>query len=285
MKFSERYGHKPIREVIQLESVDETLKNTLWSVLKLTVWDNVKRSTGIYKGYYISDGQNSEIKHLCTMLWFHYFKKPLDTLDDDWDEILEYLRRYFFSEAQWFEVLDFVEFVANNYKGYKFHERFIDRVNTALETEMSAYRFVGSKIAPITEESELAEIEEAARHQESPIRTHLSRAIELMSDRKAPDYRNSIKESVSAVESLVRSATDNSSGTLGNLLKQLEQSFELHSAMKTAFSNLYGYSSDESGIRHALSGAKKVGFTEAKFMLVACSAFINFVTAKLGIES
>ena len=284
MKFSERYGYKPIREVIQLESVDETLKNTLWSILKVTVWDNVKRSTGMYGGYFITDDQNSEINYLCTMLWFHYFKKPLDTLDHDWNEILKYLRRYFF-EAEWFEILDFIEFVANNYEQYEFQERFIDLVNTALEREMSAYRFVGSTIAPITEESELVGIEEAARHQESPVRTHISRAIELMSDRKAPDYRNSIKESVSAVESLVRSATGDSSGTLGKLLKQLEESFELHPAMKTAFSNLYGYSSDESGIRHALSDAEKVSFAEAKFMLVTCSAFINFVTEKLGIES
>lgn len=284
MKFSERHGHASLREIIQLESVDEPLRNGLWSVLKVSVWDDIKRSHGMYGGYSITDSQNSKINHLCTMMWFDYFKKPLDKLDPSWNETLGFLRRYFFT-TEWYEVLDFIEFVANNYEKHEFKEPFTDLVNTVLQREMSGYRFVGSKIAPITEKAEIAEVEEAAKHYESPVRTHLSRAIELVSDRKAPDYRNSIKESVSAVESLVRTATGDSSGTLGKLLKQLEQSFELHPAMKTAFSNLYGYSSDESGIRHALTETEKVGFAEAKFMLVTCSAFINFVSEKLSIES
>lgn len=29
MRFSERYGYKPVREIIQKESIDNDLKNTL----------------------------------------------------------------------------------------------------------------------------------------------------------------------------------------------------------------------------------------------------------------
>ncbi len=39
---------------------------------------------------------------------------------------------------------------------------------------------------------------------------------------------------------------------------------------------LYGYSSDEDGIRHAILEEKEIGFDEAKFMLVACSGFVNY---------
>jgi hypothetical protein len=57
----------------------------------------------------------------------------------------------------------------------------------------------------------------------------------------------------------------------------------LHPALEKAFLSLYGYSSDEDGIRHPiLDDPSSVGFDEAKFMLVACSAFVNFLIAKAG---
>ena len=43
---------------------------------------------------------------------------------------------------------------------------------------------------------------------------------------------------------------------------------------------LYGYTSDEDGVRHGIFDAPEIGFNEAKFMLVACSALINFLISK-----
>jgi hypothetical protein len=45
-------------------------------------------------------------------------------------------------------------------------------------------------------------------------------------------------------------------------------------------SALYGYTSDSSGIRHALQDEPNLDFVDAKFMLVACSAFVNYLTDK-----
>ena len=101
-----------------------------------------------------------------------------------------------------------------------------------------------------------------------------------MSDRNTPDYRNSIKESISAVESLVALETNSEKGTLGQLLKLLEDQIQLHPALKNAFSNLYGYTSDANGIRHALLDVATLRFEDAKFFLVVCTAFITFVLAK-----
>jgi len=55
---------------------------------------------------------------------------------------------------------------------------------------------------------------------------------------------------------------------------------EIHGALKAGLKRLYGYSSDEDGIRHAILDQPNVGFTEAKFMLVSCSAFVNYLIAK-----
>jgi hypothetical protein len=50
--------------------------------------------------------------------------------------------------------------------------------------------------------------------------------------------------------------------------------------MRQGFLSLYGYTSDEDGIRHAILDESTVGFDEAKFMLVSCSAFVYFLIGK-----
>ena len=67
--------------------------------------------------------------------------------------------------------------------------------------------------------------------------------------------------------------------TLGNMLKKIEESgVVIHGALKSAFNILYGYTCDANGIRHAGDiGGPSSTFEEAKFMLVSCSAFINYL--------
>lgn len=122
---------------------------------------------------------------------------------------------------QWFELYDFVEFVANHYHRYRFKEPFTKACNAVLERELSAYRFVNGFITQVTEQQEIEAIEDALEKAEAPVRLHLRRALELLADKSTPDYRNSIKESISAVESLVASKVGES-GTLGQLIKKLE---------------------------------------------------------------
>ena len=284
MRFSERYGYKPIKEIIQIESMDEPLRNGLWSLLKLHCWDHVRHtSSGIGGGYYLDGYDNQKIHSLCKCLWFNYFKKPLDQLSNKWSKVLAELREYFF-DCKWNEVYDFIEFVANNYERHQFKEEFMRSCNHLLEKEMSAYRFANGVVTRITEEHEVAEIEQAIETSRDPVSKHLQRALELLSDRNAPDYRNSIKESISAVESLVAITLKTDKGTLGQLIKKLEDKIDLHPALKEAFSSLYGYTSNEGGIRHKLTEVAKPDFNDAKFMIVVCSAFINFVDGKVQNE-
>ena len=126
------------------------------------------------------------------------------------------------------------------------------RVNV-LATEMAAYRFIDGKIIDITGEQEREMLEEALGDTRfAGVLSHLERALALLADRKQPDYRNSIKESISAVEAMARVVSGNDKATLGEALKLLEKSGKLHAALKDGFSKLYGYTSDEHGIRHAM---------------------------------
>ncbi len=263
--------------------MDEPLRNGLWSLLKIHCWDYIRSSSGIYGGHYLNDYGNEEIQTLCNRLWFNYFKKPLDQLDNDWRTVFPQLRQHFF-ECKWCEVYDFIEFAGNNYERHQFREEFIQSCNHLFEKEISAYRFVNGVITRITEKHEIAEIDQAIETSKGPVAEHLQRSLELLSDRNAPDFRNSVKESISAVESLISINLKADKGTLGQLIKKLEKKISLHPSLSTAFSSLYGYTSDEGGIRHALTEAEKVDFNDAKFMLVVCSAFINFVKGKVQNE-
>lgn len=115
------------------------------------------------------------------------------------------------------------------------------------------------------------------------MREHLTKAIELCSKRPIGDYRNSIKESISAVEYICRKKTGEND--LGKGLSKLEKKgVIIPNLLKKAFDTLYAYTNnEETGIRHALmdeDGTYAPGVDEAIFMLVSCSAFINYLNKK-----
>ena len=156
--------------------------------------------------------------------------------------------------------------------------------NKVLEREVSAYRFVGGEIAQIISQEEIQEIEEAiANHSTSDlVKTHISHALQLMADRESPDYRNSIKESISAVECIAKAIVGNPNTTLGAALNEIERrgTIQLHEDLKEGLKKIYHYTSDAAGIRHALKDSTTVDFEDAKFMLVSCSTFCNYLTSK-----
>lgn len=262
MKFSQRIGITPAIKVAQKESMDEDLRNGLWSVLCLYYWPGSKDSLGL----------PHEIEDLIYELWANYFKYPIDTIDGLWRDNV---RNYYF-RATWYEIYDLIEFIAK-YGSPEIKDSFIRACNTQLETENSAYRFIGDTIAEITSTEEIEEIEQAVINSTpyAGVKDHLNSALSLMSNKTNPDYRNSIKESISSVESLAKQISQNSTATLGVVLKELEKSKKLHPALKSAFSSLYGYTNDAEGIRHALLEESNLTKADARFMLVCCSAFVK----------
>ena len=150
--------------------------------------------------------------------------------------------------------------------------------NAMLSREGSAYRFVSNVIAPITAEEELAAIEEVVQLSDPfhGASHHITQAVTLLSDRSMPDFRNAIKESISAVESAVRVAAGDTKVDIEKGLQKLG----FHHQLKQAWNNMYNWTSDEDGVRHTIKGAPQVGISEARYMVVACSAFVNYLVVK-----
>ena len=275
--FSQRKGLNPVKSVMQVDSMDEDLRNSLWNTLTLRYWNRVQPSA--LGGKYLSNDR--DVEFLCKLLWLSYFKKPLDNLSNRWDSVYAEMRDYFFT-CKWNEVYDFLEFVAQNGRDKSENQQFESMCNSILERELSAYRFVGGVITQITSEEEIEEIEEALEVSLKPVSAHIKTALDLLANKKSPDYRNSIKESISAIEAICKLIIGDDNTTLGDALKIIEKEskIELHQALKNAFSSLYGYSSGADGIRHALLEESNSDFEDAKFMLVSCSAFVNYLVAK-----
>ena len=156
----------------------------------------------------------------------------------------------------------------------------LQKINLILEDERAPYRIVNNMVTPLISEQEIEEIERALNIADKfeSVRDHLEKALKFFSNREEPDYANSIKESVSGLESLVQTLLGEK-GTLGKLIEDLN----VHPALRKGFSSLYGWTSDEGGIRHGkFNEPVEPGFAEARYMLVTISSFINYLIEKFG---
>jgi len=80
---------------------------------------------------------------------------------------------------------------------------------------------------------------------------------------------------------MARVVVENPKATLGDALRVLEKRGTLHPALKDGFGKLYGYTSDEQGIRHAMLDEPSISAADAKFFLLSCTSFANYLKAQL----
>lgn len=268
MRFSQRMGITPVANVIQVDSMNDDLRAGLWNVLLAEVFG--KRAF-----LYEVLGHAPRIGSFSEALWSEYFKVPFDERPDKNYLILKEIREYFF-DCIWHEAYDFIEFCVEYYD-----DSFIEALNHILERELSGFRIIDGKIAPISSTKEVDTIQEAISDEIFPgASTHLRTSLDLLSQKTNPDYRNSIKESISAVESASCALTGSASATLSEALKELGKNHSLHGALKEGFLKLYGYTSDGDGIRHAMLKEPTLTQADAVYFLVSCSAFVNYLKVK-----
>ena len=281
MLFSERYGYKKIDEALLKENMPEHLRTRIWNVFYKDVFI-IKHWGGVSPGETFLE----PVFNFVITLWDRFFKKNIQYVDEHkyYPSMVVNEIKHLFFQLPWYEVYDFIEFFAQFSWEEDFKEDFkkqvLQDINQVLKEERASYRIVSNQVAPLTSEEEIKEIEKALSVPDKfkPVRDHLEKALRLMSDRKKPDYENSIKESISALESLVQ-ILQGKKGTLGKLINELN----IHPALKKGFEVLYGWTSDEEGVRHGeFNEPFELGFAEARYMLITISAFVNYLIEKSG---
>lgn len=274
MTFSQRIGVVPAGAVLQVRSIDDALRNGLWNILTAVLWNRLQTE------HKISEYKN--VGGIVTWIWTNHLRWPVDALKPYSSEVVGDLREYFF-RCSWNEVYEFVEFVASDPDLRNWCVNFTERCNERLKQESSAYRFVGTKLTPIISEMEIESIEQASSQDDrfKPASTHISIALKHLADRTSPDYRNSIKESINAVEATCQILTGDDNATLQQAVKKLKDNgVKIHPAFEEALRKMYAYAGDAEGIRHALLEESTLDADDARFMLVSCSAFVNYLKAK-----
>ena len=283
--FSDRRGIKPLNTKMQLDELDKRTRIGIANLLREWYDD------GKFAQY-----RSEFCERLLKDIYFEFVdgqaRNIIKYQNDDFIESYIYLP---ISANSYDEVLTIVEYTTNYFiqwqklqyrKGFHYYD-LIDykaEINELFQREYVGYRFIDGEITPISDDIEVAEIEKSLDIEFQGCKSHIKKALGFLSDRENPDYKNSIKESISAVESICQIIAQNSKATLGEALKKLEEhGVKIHEAMKKSFSSLYGYTSDEGGIRHCEGMFESnVTFEEAKFMLVSCSAFVNYLIAEYG---
>jgi hypothetical protein len=242
-RFSQRIGVVEAPSVIQLETISEPLRNSIWNLL-------VSLFGGGESGWW----------HIAELASQFFFKLPVDELPIYNNRRREWLKDHFYG-MPWYEVYDFVEFVAEWYERAEVSQKYQkDQLhaifNHLFEEELSGYRFVGGELVPLSSPAEVAAIESALSTTLTTglagAHAHITSALRLLAKRPDPDYRNSIKESISAVEALAKQLGTSDSQGLAGALTELGKKIPLHGGLRTGLLSLYGYTSDEGGIRHAM---------------------------------
>ena len=266
--FSQRYGYRNVE--IEYEKVSKELLGRIWGIFYKEEYD-----------YYDTiqwENYTTGIEDMMIEMGIPY-EFPDNHIHKNHNA--EALQKYL-SKGEWFVIFDFVErYLAK--KDAPTAERMRSAFNQALTDEVSGYRIVGNHVVPVTNKAELQTIQEAMNTPYSSVNRHIEKALELFADRRNPDYENTVKEAISAVEAMccIITGLTGASATLGNAIKKLEEhGVYIHSAMKKAFTSLYGYASDENGIRHGGTDFKDVPSEDAKYMLISCSAFVNYLIQK-----
>ena len=281
MTFSERMGLVDVRKTIQTSSLDVPTRNAIWNIISpffqeyakycsvyVDIWTELYNMTSDTRPN-AADGFAGDAEH-----FYMFYKNKI--VDGKWNEcmdLIEFLNQMYFRDKWCIEL---------NNSGFSNRKPPApEAYNNIFERFMVGYRIIDGQITSITNKEEIEAISESVRNSPNAVAEQISKAIRFLSDRKKPDYAKSVQCSISAVESQCRIMLNDPKPTLGQALKMLEdKGVTLHGSLKSGFDKLYGFASDSNGVRHGSINPSDIDFDLAKFMLVSCSAFVNYLQSK-----
>lgn len=286
--FSERIGKPTCITTVQLNEFDDhtrtQISNQLFKLLDYIFSNQDEYSVGMYQDPASNMGSDFCKALRADVLGYSVFLHSFDIIR--WDREFDRIDNVI-AQAPYNEVLDVIEYCyywVTHRSDPLIKTTWKNAFNMLFRQEYVGYRFVSDQIVPVTDELEIREIEQACKTPFDGARTQLQKALGFLSDRENPDYKNCVKESISAVESVCKVISGNEKATLKDALNGLiSNGMNIHGSLKSAILALYGYASDEGGIRHAERETEStVTFEEAKFMMVTCSAIVNYLVAEYG---
>ena len=273
--FSQRMGIEEKKE-LQTNSMDDDLRKRIWNVVHKLYFDEIYFFGNMHKELRYEWDPITE-SQILSKIFDGFFKEDAS-------------RRLYvtdvkgrFYKLEWYRVYDFVEFLM--LKLPLNTDALQDELNLVLKEESAGYLIGDNKVIPITNKLEMDEVSKAQHTAMDEIDKHVIKSVALLSNKENPDPHNAIKEAISAVEALCRKISGDNSASLGQALCKIKEKRPelIDEHLEEAVKKLYKFSNDSSGVRHShAEGKTQVGFDEAKFMVVVCSAIVNYLIMRHG---
>lgn len=276
LTFSQAEGLAPLPSQLRLGEISTELRSVLWAYLV----DELRRTR--------SGGRGMGAREQVGAPWYGILRDahrflyhfPADEFDPVLTKVMDTYKRLMW-EGAYNQIFDFLQFAMRHSKHLHSLAEDIDRI---LRRCRAAYTIIdeGPTIVPIGSESEVRALVQAFKTTVSEgfpgAGKHLRLAVEALNGER---FGDSVRESVHAVESAARVLSEDAKVTLAPAIHQLETKLGMHPAFKKALVALYGYTSDEAGIRHSLlEDEARVDMHDALFMLGACASFVTFLIGK-----
>ena len=281
LTFSQSQGIEPLPKPLGLGEISQWVRHRLWDVVWKTTDDMLGQALGPPFWVFLPPWDE-----IFAMLHRDYWERPTDNLKSAREELEHY--RKFFLTASLNSCFDVLQMIMQH---PACPGEFVTEIQDVFQECQLAYRVDATTstpvILPVASKEEGDALIRALRDLEGTglggAAKHLREAGERIIGQ---DWPGSVQASIHAVESVAKQIAPGDADTLGTAIAALERQKGLHSALKRGFGALYGYTSDEPGIRHALlDDESQVTADEAIFMIGACAAFCSYLWRKFGSEN
>ena len=277
VSFSQAEGASELPRQLKPKEVSRELRTRLWTIIYFSIKPCCRFTRDLYSRHVVQGPWIAILrqKHV------QFDNRFIDDFENDADQACSDLKEIF-EHGDYLAIFNFLQWLLQRANPpIKWEE-----VNFVLKDCRAAYRVVdGDLIVPVASSEDSDTISRAFMDLEKGkfdgARVHLRNSSQLITQGK---FSDSIRESIHSCEAVARSIISTSRPTLAEALKEINKTHVLHPALQQGFMKLYGFTSDEHGIRHSLldDANAKVDETDALFMLGACAAFVSYLLARRG---
>ncbi len=277
LTFSQREGEAPLPEPMRLKHVPQMFRHLVWRTIRTDIDDRIRHS-----GKYVNTEGLPEIiesyQFDVDQQQHNHIPSPIPSTDR------EFARRIVL-DGKYHEIITFVEYILRH---DQCTEILKDELIEAFDNCSIAYFVACLNETPTVCPRINHETGEATKNALEAIRdggmvgaeAHFRKAAQRIISQ---EYGDSIQNSIHAVESVARNISPKSRNSLKPALDTLKNEGILkHPTLRKGFEQLYGYTSDEQGIRHSLldRDAADAGPDEAMFMFGAFASFTAYLVNK-----
>lgn len=272
LPFSQRTGLRPVPPQLKLGEISDQLR----LLLEYCITEEIERNSRYPSRF------NDNWLLLAKDLHVNFFGQSIYDFRDSTIDFSKRIRNLIFNKsAKFYWLLDFVEILCRH---KNCSEILKNDLAYSFVKARAAYRIIDfHTIVAFCSEEEgriyIEAIDDARRRNAIGARNHLIKAGAHLKNGK---WADSIRESINSVEAVAKKIVPQKP-TLGKALDEIEKSYPINKRLKKAFVDLYSYTNDENGIRHADvfgDSVDKIDEVDACFMLGACASFVSYLLAR-----